>query len=68
MMKLVSNWKGGWKWFSNWAFVIVAFLATETIPPELVTLLPDVIQDKLIAIVAMAGLILRFISQSKKSL
>ncbi len=66
MMRVVTDWKNGWKWFSNWAFVAVVFLATEPLPPEVIALLPPVVQDRLIAIVAIAGLLLRFVSQSKK--
>lgn len=65
-MKLVKDWRSGWKWFSNWAFVLVLFLTAEPLPPELVTLLPVVVQDNLIRIVAAAGLILRFVGQSRQ--
>lgn len=64
-VKIVENWKEGWKWLSNWAFALVLFLATTPLPPELVMLLPEKNQTHLIAIVAAAGMILRFISQSK---
>lgn len=64
-MKIVADWKNGWKWFSNWAFVLVVFLATEPLPPELIAMLPDVVQQRLIAIVAIAGLVLRFVVQSR---
>lgn len=65
-MRLVENWQQGWRWFSNWAFVIVAFLAAEPLSPEIVALLPHFLQDKIITLVAIAGLISRFISQSKQ--
>lgn len=64
---LVKDWKNGWKWFSNWAFVLVVVLATEPLPPELVAMLPDVAQKYLIQIVAIAGLILRFVGQSRQA-
>ncbi len=64
-MQIVENWQQGWRWFSNWAFVIVAFLAAEPLPTEIVALLPNFLQDRLITLVAIAGLISRFISQSK---
>ncbi|WP_413190844.1 hypothetical protein [Psychrobacter sp. AT9] len=64
-IKPVENWRHGWKWLSNWAFVLVVFLATTPLPPELLMLLPEENQKHVIAIVAFAGLILRFVSQSK---
>ena len=64
-IKLVENWQQGWKWLSNWAFVLVVFLSTTPLPPELLMLLPEENQKHVIAIVAVAGLILRFVSQSK---
>lgn len=65
-IKPVESWKHGWRWFSNWAFVLVVFLATTPLPPELLMLLPEENQKNLIAIVGIAGFILRFIDQSKK--
>lgn len=64
-IKIVENWQQGWKWLSNWAFAMVVFLATNPLPPELLMMLPEKNQNDLIAIVAFAGLILRFVSQSK---
>lgn len=64
-IKPVQNWRDGWKWLSNWAFVLVVFLATTPLPTELLMLLPEENQKHVIAIVALAGLILRFIDQSK---
>lgn len=61
--ELVPRWQTGWKWFSNWAFMLIMFLATVPLPPEVVSLLPPVIQKNLIAIVAICGLVLRFIKQ-----
>ena len=66
-IKPVENWKHGWRWFSNWAFVLVIFLATTPLPPEILVLVPEENQKHVIAIVAVAGLILRFINQSKQS-
>lgn len=64
-IKLVDNWQTGYKWFSNWAFILIVFLATTPLPPEITGLLPPVVQDKMTAIVAVCGLILRFVKQSK---
>lgn len=64
-IKLVDNWQTGYKWFSSWAFVVIVFLATTPLPPEITGLLPPVVQDQMTAIVAVCGLILRFVKQSK---
>ena len=61
--ELVPMWRTGWKWFSNWAFMIIVFLATVPLPPEVVAMLPPTIQKYLIAIVAICGLVLRFVKQ-----
>lgn len=66
-IKPVKNWRDGWKWLSNWAFLVVIFLATTPLPPEILVLVPEENQKHVIAIVAMAGLILRFINQSKQN-
>ncbi len=62
---IVQNWKTGWKWFSNWAFMLIIFIATVPIPPEILSILPDEKRNILTAVVAFFGLILRFINQSK---
>lgn len=64
-IKLVDNWQTGYKWFSNWAFMLIIFLATTPLPQEVIDILPPIVQDKLTAIVAVCGLILRFVKQSK---
>lgn len=65
--QLVTNWRKGWRWFSTWAFMLIVFLATTPLPPELTGMLPPIMQDKLTAVVAVCGLILRFVSQSNLS-
>lgn len=62
---IVQNWKTGWRWFSNWAFMLIIFIATVPIPPEILNILPSHQRENLMAIVAFFGLILRFINQSK---
>lgn len=62
---LVTNWRTGWKWFSNWAFMLIIFIATVPIPPEILAILPSQQREYLMAMVAVAGLILRFINQTK---
>lgn len=59
----VDNWQDGWRWFSSWAFVVIVFLATTPLPQEVIDILPPIIQDRLTAIVAVCGLILRFVKQ-----
>lgn len=61
----VQNWKTGWRWFSNWAFMLIIFIATVPIPPEILSILPNEKRNILTAVVAFFGLILRFINQSK---
>lgn len=61
--ELVPMWQTGWKWFSNWAFMLIVFLATVPMPPEVLALLPPIVQKHLIAVVAVCGLILRFVKQ-----
>ena len=63
-IKLVDNWQTGYKWFSNWAFMLIVFLATTPLPPEVVALLPPIVQKHLIAVVAVCGLVLRFVKQA----
>ena len=65
--ELVPKWQTGWKWFSNWAFMLIVFLATVPMPPEVIALLPPTIQKHLIAIVAICGLILRFVKQASSN-
>lgn len=62
---LVTNWRTGWRWFSNWAFMLIIFIATAPIPPEILAILPAEKREYLMAMVAVAGLILRFINQTK---
>lgn len=65
-LQLVTNWLKGWRWFSTWAFMLIVFLATTPLPPELTGMLPPIMQDKLTAVVAVCGLVLRFVSQTKR--
>ena len=62
---IVSNWKSGWRWFSSWAFLLIVFISTEPLPPELLAVMPEAVQRNLTAIVAALGLVLRFVGQSK---
>lgn len=64
-IRLVNNYQKGLKWFSTWAFALIVFVATTPLPPELLALLPNGAKDKLLALVALCGLVLRFIAQDK---
>lgn len=61
---IVKNWRKGWRWFSVWAFALIVFFATTPLPPEVIALLPKPVADNLIVLVAVCGLILRFVRQS----
>lgn len=64
-IKVVSNWRDGWRWFSTWAMLLIVYLTLNPLPPEVMALLPPELQQKMIAVIALAGFVLRFISQSK---
>ncbi|MDO4897073.1 MAG: hypothetical protein Q3971_06895 [Moraxella sp.] len=64
-LQLVENWRAGFRWFSVWAFAVIVFLATTPLPPEVVAILPKPLADNLITLVAVCGLILRFVNQNK---
>ena len=61
---LVNNWQSGWKWFSSWAFALIIFFATVPVPDEILAILPEDKKNLLLAFLAFAGLLLRFINQS----
>ena len=67
-LELVKHWQTGWRWFSTWAFALIVFLASTPLPPEVVALLPEWVQRHLIAVVAVCGLVLRFVRQTDASL
>lgn len=64
-LQLVENWRAGFRWFSVWAFALIVFFATTPLPPEVVALLPKPLADNLITLVAVCGLILRFVNQNQ---
>lgn len=63
-LKIVENWKTGWRWFSVWGFALIVFFATTPLPPEIVAILPKPFADNLVTITAICGLILRFVKQT----
>lgn len=62
-IRLVDNYQKGLKWFSTWAFALIVFIGTTPLPSELLALLPSGTKDKLLACVALCGLVLRFVAQ-----
>lgn len=62
---LVNDWKQGWKWVSTYAFLIIAYIAQFGVPQEIVDALPIEHQGKIVMVVALCGLIFRFVKQSK---
>lgn len=63
-LKIVEDWRSGWRWFSVWGFALIVFFATTPLPPEIIRLLPTPIADNLVSIVAVCSLILRFVQQT----
>lgn len=63
-VRLVDNYKKGWRWCSTWAFMLIAFIASTPIDPAIIAVLPH--KDKVLAIIAVCGLVLRFVSQQPK--
>ena len=61
----VHNWRNGWKWLSGWAFILIGYISVYGVPSEILTLVPEANQAKATAILALVGLICRFINQSQ---
>lgn len=64
---IVSNWKNSWKWFSNIAFALIVAVQAfyDALPPEFLTALPPDTQQALTAVLAILGILGRFINQSR---
>lgn len=75
-MKLVENWREAWKWYSEWAFMAIATIASFVVylTPEMlsarVLFLPDwtwaQVIASIIALLAVTGGVARLISQPPK--
>lgn len=63
---IVQNWHKGWLWLSNWIFILIAWVAYNGIPPELLALIPEANRENVIPILSALGVICRFIDQSRK--
>lgn len=66
-MQPVNNWQQGWKWFSAWALALLAILAALPMSPEIMAMLPPGSRNTAMQVIALSGLILRFVQQSKRS-
>lgn len=62
---LVDDWKQGWKWISTYAFLIIAYVAQFGVPQEIIDIVPLEHRGKIVTLVALCGLIFRFVKQSK---
>lgn len=64
----VQNKSKSWVWFSNIAFALIVAVQAffDTLPPELIATLPHDAQSKITMILAVLGVIGRFINQSRK--
>jgi len=65
---IVSNWKNSWKWFSNIAFALIVAVQAfyDALPPEFLTALPPDTQQTLTAVLAILGILGRYINQSRQ--
>lgn len=65
---VVSNWRNSWKWMSNIAFALIIAIQAffDTLPPELIATLPHDAQSKITMVLAVLGVIGRFINQSRQ--
>ncbi|MCU4601876.1 DUF7940 domain-containing protein [Acinetobacter ursingii] len=64
---IVSNWKNSWKWFSNIAFAMIVAVQAfyDALPPEVLSALPADTQQTLTAVLAILGILGRYINQSR---
>ena len=62
---LVHNWRSGWKWLSNWAFILIGYISVYGVPNEVLMFVPEASQAKVTAVLALTGLVFRFINQTK---
>ena len=67
MLQPVNNWQQGWKFFSAWALALLVVLASLPLSPELMAMLPPNSRNIAMQVVAVAGLILRFVQQKSVS-
>lgn len=65
---IVSNWQNSWKWFSNIAFALIVAVQAfyDALSPEVLTALPADTQQTITAVLAILGILGRFINQSRQ--
>ena len=63
--RLIPNARRAWRWFSVQALAVLIALPIlfETLPPEVMAVIPGDWQPWIIAVVALAGMIGRFVDQ-----
>lgn len=63
----VGNKSTSWKWFSNVAFALIVAVQAfyDALPSELLASLPDATQSNITVVLAILGVIGRYINQSK---
>jgi len=64
-MKLVDNARDGWKWFSNWAFALLASipLVWPQLPPDVREMLPEAWEPWALTAIALGGIVSRMLDQ-----
>lgn len=64
---LVDNYKDMFKWFSTWAFIIIAYITAGPIPEDMVASIPAEYRGYVITVFAIVGLILRMVKQGSEN-
>lgn len=64
-MRLVSDWRSAWRWFSVQALALVALLPViwAELPPDLREWVPEAWRPWIVAAIAAAGLVGRIVDQ-----
>lgn len=60
---LISNWKEGWKFFSNWCFALIAWISVNGLPPEIMAIIPEDNVGHVLAVLSALGIVSRLIRQ-----
>jgi hypothetical protein len=68
-LKLVDNWRQGWKWVSVWCMALSGAVLTswQTLPDDWKAMLPQAFLQRYIGPLLLIGIIGRFIDQTKKA-
>lgn len=64
-MRMVSDWRRAWRWYSSQAFAALAVLPAVwvSLPPDLKSYVPEAWMPWIVSAVAIGGLIGRLIDQ-----